>query len=141
MCTRPGGDHTDVTAFHTHPIQQGRLLLHPHQAASQHDWRVPGITQAPYTITQIVNAIAAFDAEGKAQFLAQPVFVQSQSNNIHRFNSHRPAVRATAYAPMVFVRPHLRTVLLAVRAQNKRVIDDCRLDRFAQSVQDRCLSG
>ena len=57
-------------------------MQHPRQVAGQHDGRPPGIAQAPHATAQIIDAVAAFDAEREAHLLAQPVLVQGQRRTI-----------------------------------------------------------
>jgi hypothetical protein len=92
---------------HAHPIQQRGFLQHARQIAGQQDRRPAGITKSPHPATQIVDAVAAFDAERETHFLPKPVLVQCQRRTVVRFNGYGSAVRATAHPSTPAVTPEL----------------------------------
>ena len=117
---------------HTHTIQQRWFLQHTRKIARQQHRRTPGITEPPHAVTEVIDSIAAFDAEREAQLRAQPVLVQDQRRTIGGFDGHRPAVRAPARPPAATITPHLRPMLLAVRTKHEGLIHRRRLDRLAE---------
>jgi hypothetical protein len=113
------------------PAMRG-FLQHPRQIAGQQDRRPAGIAEPPHAVAQIIDAVAALDAEREAHLLPQPVLVQGQRRTVVYFDGHGPTVRATAHPSAPTITPHLRPMLLAVGAEHERLIHRRWLDRFAE---------
>ncbi len=68
--------------------------------------QTPGFAQPPYAVAEVVDAVAAVDGKGQAQFLAQPVLVQPQ---------RWPSRAAALQRALELIERHPLAVILAMR--------------------------
>jgi hypothetical protein len=125
-------DHADACTCHPHPIKDRWLGPQSHQTAGKHHRFTTGVPQAPDTVSNVCDAVAALDLECHTKARAQPLLIKHHRCAVIGRERDRTALRALAELPTLTVAEDLPVSQLAIRAERHRSAHHRRPDRRPQ---------